>query len=225
MDAKYLRWLFLVILGALLIAAALSDPMTIGMSMEWSSNGGYRCAGGTQPLAIVMAGVVIVLYLLLIYAPPDNLGQPLPGVLRRFLAFWLDFILALSIFAPIFGILSTLMEWKRTGIFAWNFERTTQASTDGWLSISLAVLIFVALAFYYALPLMRHRPSPGSCIVGYQIVPEDGVPLTLPRALLRTLVGFIAMCVAYLAPFIARDRKNGKFWLDKLFHTRAVKLS
>jgi hypothetical protein len=43
-------------------------------------------------------------------------------------------------------------------------------------------------------------------------------------ALLRTLLGFIAACGAYLAPFIARDRKKGKFWLDKVFDTRAVTL-
>lgn len=72
---------------------------------------------------------------------------------------------------------------------------------------------------------VRRRPSPGTCIVGYQIVAEDGVELTLPKALLRTLLGFIALCAAYLAPFVQRDRKNGKFWLDKVFRTQAVTLT
>jgi uncharacterized RDD family membrane protein YckC len=224
MHAKYLRWLFLAVIVALTVVGYLSEPLIIGMSMEWS-NGDYRCAGGTQPWALVMAGIVTVLYLLLVCSPQGNLAQPLTGVFRRFLAFWLDFILAFMILAPIVGILPTLMEWRRTGIFAWSFERTTLVSTDVWLSGLLGIVTFAGLAFYYAVPLVCRRPSPGSCIVGYQIVADDGVPLTLRRALRRTLLGFIAMFVAYLAPFVARDRKNGKFWLDKVFCTKAVKLS
>jgi len=81
------------------------------------------------------------------------------------------------------------------------------------------------LVFYYALPLIRRKPSPGSCIVGYQVVPDDDATLTLKAVLLRTLLGFIAAAAAYLAPFVARDRKKGKIWLDKAFGTHAVKLS
>jgi hypothetical protein len=38
------------------------------------------------------------------------------------------------------------------------------------------------------------------------------------------MLGFIAVSTAYLAPFIFRDRKKGKFWLDKVFGTHAVML-
>ena len=82
----------------------------------------------------------------------------------------------------------------------------------------------VGLVSYYALPLVRRKPSPGACIVGYQIIPDDGTTLNFRTAVLRTLVGFIAVAGAWLAPFIARDRKEGKFWLDKIFGTRAVTL-
>lgn len=84
---------------------------------------------------------------------------------------------------------------------------------------------FAALVFYYALPLIRCRPSPGACIVGYQIVPDEETIMSRRTAVLRTLLGFIAVAAAYLALFIGRDRKNGKFWLDKVFGTRAVRLS
>ena len=43
--------------------------------------------------------------------------------------------------------------------------------------------------------------------------------------MLRTFLGFVAVSAFYLAPFLARDRKKGQFWLDKVFGTRAVRLS
>ena len=159
------------------------------------------------------------------YTVPSGLGNPLPGVVRRFVAFWLDFVLAMMAVAPIFGVLPALTEWRRTGVFKWVFERPNAAPGDGLLIAAQALVISVALVFYYAFPLLRRRPSPGTCMVGYQVIAEDGTTLNVRTALLRTLLGLIALCVAYLAPFIERDSKNGKFWLDKVFGTRAVMLS
>jgi hypothetical protein len=224
MKVKELRWLFIAALTALLIVSLVAEFPTIGASAEWT-NGRYRFAGGTAPWALAYALVVIGLYLLLMYASPSDLGQPLPGVFRRFVAFWLDFILAMLAVAPILGILPALTEWRRTRVFAWNFERTTPAPGDTLLATIGLVLCSTALVFYYALPLIRGKPSPGACIVGYQIIPEEGTTLSFRTALLRTLLGFIAVCGAYLAPFVARDRKKGKFWLDKVFGTRAVTLN
>jgi uncharacterized RDD family membrane protein YckC len=84
--------------------------------------------------------------------------------------------------------------------------------------------VFVLLLFYFALPLVRRRPSPGSCITGYQVMPDDGQTLTLRRAILRTIVGFFAMSMWPLTPFIARQRKKGKVWFDRPFSTHAVLL-
>jgi uncharacterized RDD family membrane protein YckC len=125
---------------------------------------------------------------------------------------------------PIVGILPTLTEWRRTGVFEWNFERTTHAAGDGWLIGIATTSCFVALIIYYAYPLIRRRPSPGACIAGYQIIADEDATITPQKAVLRTLLGFVATSAWYLAPFIARDRKQGKFWLDKVFDTRAVKV-
>jgi len=158
------------------------------------------------------------------YSPPIHVGSPLPGVLRRFLAFWLDFILAMVAVGPIFGVLPVLIEWRRTGVFEWTFERTSPAPGDKLLLTIGLLSCSVSTVVYYAIPLVRRKPSPGTCILGYQIVADDDLTVPLQTALLRTVLGFIALCVAYLAPFVARDRKNGKFWLDKVFGTRAVLL-
>ncbi len=224
MNARHFRWVFLPIAVALFIWGYFPNQPTIGASAEWT-NGDYHFAGGTEPWAIVLAVGIIGLYLLLQYSTVDESVQPLPGVFRRFVAFCLDFILAVMAMAPILGIVPALMEWKRTGEFAWSFERDTTAFYDGWVSGLGVLVVFTGLAFYNAWPIVRRRPSPGTCIMGYQVVADEGVTLTLGKALLRTLLGFISVCTAYLAPFIFRDRKMGKFWLDRVFGTHAVKLN
>jgi uncharacterized RDD family membrane protein YckC len=150
--------------------------------------------------------------------------QPLPGVFRRFVAFWLDFILAMMATAPILGIVPTLIEWKRTGDFSWNFERDTPAPFDGWMAGIIVLTTFAGLAFYNAYPLLRRRPTPGSRIMRYQVVSDEGITLTFGKALLRPMLGFVSVCAAYLAPFVGRERSKGKFWVDLVFKTHAVKL-
>jgi hypothetical protein len=223
MTAKNIRWLFAAVLAAALFVSFFTEPATFGISAQWT-NGSYRFAGGTHPVALTFALIISGLYVLLMFAPTPNLGGPLPGVFRRFVAFWLDFILGMMLIAPVMGILPTLTEWKRTGEFQWNFERATHAPGDGWLAAVGVMVLFGGLVFFFAFPLIRRRPSPGACIAGYQIVPDEGVTITLRTAILRTLLGFIATCAAYLAPFVARDRKKGKFWLDAVFGTRALML-
>ena len=223
MSVKELRWLFLAVLAvAVFIGNVSSEPATFGISQQWT-NGNYSFAGGTHPVALTFALIIAVLYLLLMFSPPVNLGEPLSGVFRRFVTFWLDFILAMILITSIIGILPALTEWERTGTFQWHFERTLHVPGDGWLTAAGAILLIPGLVFYFAFPLIRRRPSPGACITGYQIVPDEGTTMTLRTAILRTLLGFIAACAAYLAPFIARNRKKGKFWLDAVFGTRALK--
>jgi hypothetical protein len=225
MKTKHFRWVFLAALIPLVVLGFVGQPIQLGTSVEWS-DGNYRFAGGTDPMAFVYSLLLIVLYLfLLLDSEVSEQGVPMPGVFRRYVAFWLDFVFAIMIFTPIMGILPTLMEWRRTGIFEWNFERTTPAPGDGLLALASVLLSFAGLAFYYVWPLLRRRPSPGTCIMCYQIVPDEKVSLTMGEALLRTLLGFIATAGWPIAPFIERDRKNGKFWLDKVFRTRAVRLS
>jgi len=223
MEVKELRWLFIAFLVALIVVSYISTPATFGISQQWT-NGEYRFTAGTHPVALALALLFAGLYTLLMIAPPANLGAPLPGVFRRFVTFFLDFLFAMFLVIPIIGILPMLTEWRRTGAFEWYFERTVPAPGDGWLTTAGFLLIIPGLIFYFAFPLLRRRPSPGACVAGYQIVPDEGTTLTVRTAILRTLLGFIAASGAYIAPFIARDRKRGKFWLDAVFGTRALKL-
>jgi hypothetical protein len=147
MRMKELRWLFLAVLAVALLLSLMTEPVTFGISQQWT-NDKYHFAGGTHPVALAFALIIVLLYLLLMFAPPAMLGNPFPGVFRRFVAFWLDFILAMMVVGPIIGILPTLTEWRRTGRFEWNFERTTHAPGDGWLALTGITICFAALVFY-----------------------------------------------------------------------------
>jgi len=220
MTAIHFRWVFLAIGLGLFIESYATDSRTIGASAEWV-NGNYRFAGGTDPWALVIAVGLIGLYILLMCTAAGDMGQPVPGVFRRFVAFSIDFVLAMMAMVPILGIVPTLMEWRRTGEFAWNFEREIFAAYDGWVSGIGVFVVFAGLAFYNAWPIVHGKPSPGSCAMGYRVVADEGVTLSMRKVLLRTLLGFISVCTAYLAPFIFRDKKKGKFWLDQVFGTHA----
>lgn len=225
MSVGVLRWLFAGLLAAVLIFGNVLDlpPVFIGISVGWT-NGDYKFAGGTTPWAIALALLVIGLYFILMYGPPASTGQPLPGIFRRFVAFWCDFVIAIICIGPVLGILPVLSEWKRTGGFAWTIVRTTPVRGDSLEAAIGFVCAFGLLILYFALPLLKLKPSPGSCVLGYQILPEKGVSIDFRTAVLRTLLGFIAASGAFLAPFLDRDRKRGQFWLDKVFRTRAVRL-
>ena len=224
LTVRQLRWFFLAALAILFIAGLVSQPAEFGASQEWS-NGKYRFAGGTAPWALLLSATILALYLLLASAERANLGPPLQGLVRRFFAFFVDFLLAMFMIGPILGIVPMLVEWRRTGLFRWTFERDTPAVGDSFLTIALVLLASVLLIIYYSVPLVRDRPSPGSCILGYQTIADEGERITTRRAVLRTLLGFMALCSWPLLLFMGRDRNMGKFWVDKVFRTRAVRVA
>lgn len=222
MNVKHFRWLFLPIV-ALPIFLDDSKPIVIGASQSWS-NGQYRFGGGTDPKAIAYSLGIIFVYVLFLSVTSSDLGNPMPGLIRRFVAFWLDFVLYMMAIAPLMGVVPTLVEWRRTGVFAWNFEREGPAPSDGWITGILLVLGFACMILYFALPLVLRKPSPGACIMGYQIVSDDGEPFSVRNAVVRTLFGFRAVSPSYSLLFRPHPNENGKFWLDEKFGTHAANL-
>ncbi len=225
MEITITRWWLLALLVIELVVWNVLPGAsgTIGVSISYG-DGEYRFSGGTGPIELGFALLMIAGYIVLVYGIPAEETMPIGGVFRRFVAFWIDFIFAMSITTPALGIIPAVVEWRRTGSFQWAFMRTTPAKGDvlqAWLLLSMMSLVLV---LYHVLPLQRSRPSPGTAIMGYRVVPDEGVILTIGKAVLRTLLGFVAVCCAYLGPFVARDRKRGKFWLDRVFRTRAVAL-
>jgi hypothetical protein len=224
MKTKDFRWLFLAVIVTLMVVGIISEPVHLGASAEWSEDG-YRFYGGTALWALIWSALVIGLYVALMAAPSSPLLEPLPGLFRRFIAVFFDLFLAVMMLAPVLGLMPLFTEWKRTGKFQWNFERTIPVASDKVILFVVIFLTFIGLVFYFAIPLVRSRPSPGSCIAGYQVVFRDETQLSMRKAVLRTLLGYVGLCAWFIAPFVNRNKKQGTFWVDKVFGTRAVKLN
>jgi hypothetical protein len=74
MEIRELRWLFFAVLAVASLVSLVGEPATLGISEQWT-DGEYRFAGGTQPVALIFALVIAVLYRLLMLAPPASLGK------------------------------------------------------------------------------------------------------------------------------------------------------
>jgi len=221
MDQSLLRWLFIALLAVIIFLSFFTEPMTLGLATQWE-NGNYRFSGGTRPEALVLTGLILALYIALMKAKRVKPYAPLPGAIRRFFAFWIDFMLVMMSVSPIVGILPVLVEWRRTGVHEWTIDRNVPMPGDSLQTIVGLLVTVATLLMYYVLPLLRERPSPGACILGYVVIPDEGVHLSLRDALLRTCLGFVALASCYLTPFVGRDKKKGKIWPDKVFNTRAM---
>lgn len=213
MNAKHFRWFFIALAVGWWFCLNNSSQPTIGISQE-IHNGEYRIAAGSAPWALWFAGLILALYACLMLARPAEFGQGVVSRWRRVAAFFVDFFLALAIIAPVAGLIPLVAEWHRTAIFAWDFERTTYAPGDALVSGLTFVLAIPVLLLYIALPLVRGRPTPGACALGYQIVSDGGARITPLVALKRTVCG-----VTFLG-----DRKSHVVKIDRWFHTHAVKL-
>ncbi len=225
MKLVQMRWILVGILALIQILAILypGPPVSFGVSMEYV-NGEYRYAGGTGPALLGFAILFTGAYFLVVHGEPPGTGKPFPGIFRRWVASIIDMMIVIIALGSVFGAIPILLEWHRTGQFQWTFERSTRTPWDAAVALTGVSIMFAGMLFYETYALVKQRPSPGACIMGYRIVPDEGTSLDFKRAMLRSLLGFVALCAAYLAPFILRDRKKGKFWLDKVFSTHAVTL-
>jgi uncharacterized RDD family membrane protein YckC len=187
-------------------------------------DGRYYYAAGSSPPSLAFAAVVILSYCALLASRPSENLRPVKGVVRRWIAFWLDFLIAMAAIGPIIGMIEVFAEWFRTGGFEWSFERTEAASGDAIVNIGTLILAFLLISFYFALPLVAQRPSPGSCILGYRVIADNRQPLPMGAALKRTALGFTAAIRVFRGIGTERNPDQGKFWLDFRFNTRAVEL-
>jgi uncharacterized membrane protein YhdT len=213
MNAKHYRWVIVLLLVGAWFFDGRYAPFNLGCE-EQISDGRYHLACGSAPWALWQSALFAGFYLLLIYSPPAAPGQGFFGWWRRMAAFWLDFVYSTAIVAPLVGLIYIFEEWRRTGVFAWAFERTAPAPGDGLTDAAAYALLIPATLLYFAFPLIRKRPSPGSCVMGYQIVGDSGSRISLKTALKRVVLGFTFMA----------DRKRQIPQIDRWCGTHAVKL-
>ncbi len=125
--------------------------------------------------------------------------------------------------APVVGLLPVMLEQNGRAILFGRLSAIPGTAGDVPVAIFAGLTILAIILLYFALPVICSRPSPGACLLGYQILPEKGQTPSLARAVQRSLLGFVAVCGAPLAPFVGGD-KLIKSWLDERFGVKALTL-
>jgi len=224
MKARDLRWFLAGYATLLLIAMVVRSDDLIGVNLSWG-NGEYSYRAGSAPWAVAFAIVGIGLYVALTVGRVDASARPLPDLFRRWAAGMTDFVTAMMVWGPFIGLVALAAEYKRTGAFDWLIERQEYQPGD-WLAavVPVLLLMFVALPAYFALAWRLGKPTPGSCIFGFRILPDEGSRLPFWKAWCRAMLGAISLLgwpCWILAYWVVRDKDRRKFWLDVIFKTHA----
>lgn len=224
MKARELRWFLLGYLALLFVAMSLRSNETVGISAN-SVNSNYDFEAGAPPWSIAFGVVGAGLYIALLFVERGEYVKPMPHLLRRWLAGLIDWIWALLVPAFVPGLIAILLEYRKTGVFEWVVERQEPQHWDIPLAFAgILATMLVMMPAYCAFCWARGKPTPGSCIFGYRIAPDDGSRLNFWMACLRALLGGMALLgwpCWILAAFLKRDKLKGQFWLDAIFDTHA----
>jgi len=214
MTSRLFRWVFLALIAIFATYVYWWRQAILAADSEI----------GTSPFLLGYSLAICISYWLLVRRVPLAKGSASPALFRRFVAFYLDFFFAFLAILPWLGLITVLTEWHRTGLFRWVVKRTTSAPDDGWIGGVAMSAFALWLLIYFAYPLKRERPSPGTCIMGYRIAADYGREITAWVALDRVIKGSIALGFWPITLFIGRNKDQGKLWFDKTSRTHAETL-
>lgn len=181
----------LICIGDLAITTIFADKIS-GGSLQQHGNEYLMQVGSSLPA--VLAGILMIPFVFL-YKPK---GTPLisskpVSMWCRILAFIIDFTMALAIISPILAVPDLLVEWHETGAFAWSFTRQFPRESDSVVSSISIFLCFAWYLIYLAIPITKNRQTLGQYIIGFRISDASGRKVTVKRAVLRNVYGFIVI--------------------------------
>jgi uncharacterized RDD family membrane protein YckC len=183
----------------------------------------YLYAAKLSPASALTFAVALAVYLAALLRSDDYVSQySCAGLLPRFAAFGIDFVLCMMLTSPPATLVALTVEWLATGQFSLAVERDYWMGHDLFVSI-LVPFSMVVLLVLFSLPLSKGRRSAGTVVCGYAI--KSNEPIGLGRACGRSFLGFIALCGMIVSVPMALRREDKRMWHDLAFDTRAVKVS
>jgi len=208
MNLRYLRWLLL-------------GCVPLGFVLPWIDSRPVGLPGDVSlPDAVAAFAATVVFGLLLTSAPPKR-GSPVEGVSRRAAAFLVDGLF-LATMSPGLAVMAAVVTHLPSGTLAGVFVLLPANAGDIVISAIVAALAAGFPLLYFALPLARGKPTPGTCVMGYVVVRDDGARLGFAAAIKRTLLAVVGLMVWPVALF-GWQSSRGKFWWDRVLHTGAVR--
>lgn len=212
-TTKMLRLIALILVGLSFVIIHIFDIRQVGDFMRWK-NGDTSVSAGSHPAVLIWAAAAIALFVLLMVRKPGAVTEGVPTRKRRILAFLIDFWFSLSIVSGVGAMFPLWLEARRTGHFAWYFQRNYSADTDGLAALS-SLVTMALMVLYFAFPLTRGRQTVGYFVVGLKVAPPFGDEgrFTLKAALMRTYYAF-AGGASLLTRNWDRDGQ-GRTWYDQ----------
>ena len=208
-------WIALLAAGAFLLAFGLGGGA--GASINFV-NGVGTYEASSSVLSLLGGLAILITYSISLEPTDPRLTGSRAGVGRRAVAWFIDFLLALTALTSVLALIPLTTEALATGQFAWEFQRS-QISVQDWLVTLIVVsLTFIGMAYYWALPVMRGGQTVGQCILGLRVISAAVVSLSPWRVWLRGLMQPFAP-LFWLVKVV-----SGKYWPDEVANTNVVRV-
>lgn len=176
---------------------------------------GYSFESWSSPWSLLSLAIVGSMYLWTIAktAPPLPVETRPAGVLRRTLAFVIDFIANVTIASISVGSIVLLFEIIRIGTPKWYISRTDPLFIDA----TAIIVVYLILLFLFALPIFKGKQSLGQLVMNMIIVAEKN--LSLFSAVLRSFLGLVILATFIVSVPLSWLRSDRRMWHDLIFGT------
>jgi len=187
------RIALLIYIVVLAVSVIFTHSFT-GVRLE-QHNGEYLFQTGSSSEAVLVSVFMIPFtFLYKTKGKPKISNKPITAW-RRFLAFLIDFSMALAIISPILALPALLVEWQNTNSFSWHFTRDWPRHSDSFDAMIGVILTMIWILIYLSFPLVKGKQTFGQLLMGYRISDFMGRKITFKRAILRNICGFVVLCM------------------------------
>ena len=146
---------------------------TFGFGGEWSADK-VVVSVSSDPILLPWTALGVLGFCVIMRRRGAPRVVGVPGWGRRVAALFVDRYFATLILENIAALILLALEARRTGQFAWSFERHYAVNTDYFVGVPIELLSMALLFLYFALPLMRGKQTVGCFVLRITIPPLPG---------------------------------------------------
>ncbi len=114
-------------------------------------------------------------FAVLMMSKQNSVAIGVPPWWRRIVAVLVDFYFGVITIAGMSAMIELALEARRTGHFAWSFERHYSVTSDLAFGIPLLLLDMAVLILYFVFPLTQGKQTFGCFVTGIKVTPPFGL--------------------------------------------------
>jgi hypothetical protein len=196
MKVKLLRAGLLCFVLFPFVRMYVSGARQIGTSSV-IQGGSEDVAAGSDPIVVAWSVAAILIFALLMVCLPRFAAKGAPRKWRRIVSDVIDFVFSLTALSAVSALLPLWLESRRTGRFAWHFERHGAVNANSLFDFVGVFLLMFLMLCYFAVPVMLGKQSVGGCMMRIRMTSPFGSDgrLTFRSALKRAGYEFLWVCL------------------------------